>query len=266
MRVVCPQCGLAVSVAIEAPVMVACPRAACRHLFVATPAGTIVKAEARETPFLCASTGTEFFVVFGRVTRKERFTVRKIHTERGWLERTRAAERARLSAPPATTNTQLPVPIGGRALAVAALPEKRGGFLAALGGAIAGAGAPAGEPEATWRPLAPDELVRHTTGESTTDVGFDLTEFELADWRCAHCPAPHANFVLCGRCRRYVCLGRGSLKGADWYFQCTTACGESGMVSPTLTHLSARGFDVAGMAGRRDAGLITHAGPLRLGR
>lgn len=265
MRVTCPHCALSVNVPTEAPVMVACPRATCRHVFLATPAGTIIRAQAREAPFLCATTGAEFFVVFARLSKDERFAVKKIHTERGWLERTRAAERAKLIASQ-NGGTQLPVPLGGRALAVPALPEKRSGFLAALGGALAGSGTPGGELEATWRPMPPEELVRHTLGEPAADAGFDLAEFDCTDWRCAHCPAPHQTFVRCGKCRRYVCLGKSTLKGADWLFHCATACGDSGLTTPTLDRLSARGFDVAGVAARRDTGYLPHTGPLRLGR
>ena len=234
MIVTCPRCAAPASITATQPVLVTCPRARCSSQFVAVPSGSsgLIEAELREIAFRCAVTARRFFIVFGRLSKSELFTVRKIHDEQGWLKRALAARRERTTeALNRLTESVAPPPslrsiVGQVLLGERKATERTGTALVTVN---ADAAREERLPQAGWQRLSAEEIVRHLAPAVRDDAPFNTAEFDFAGFRCFHCATPpRALFVQCTGCRELVCFGRGDY--AKWFHRCTAACGSEGPV------------------------------------
>lgn len=241
MIVSCPRCAASASITATTPVLVTCPRAACNRQFVAVPGGSsaIVEAELREIAFRCALTAKRYFIVFGRLSKSELYSVRKIHAEDGWLKRALTERRQRttqaldqhlatpLEPPPSVLS------LVGQVL----LGDRKTSGQGRTGTALVVVGEPATRearlPEAGWKRLTAEEIVARLAPEVRDGAPFNTAEFDFSDFRCLHCASPPAAlFVQCTCCRELVCFGRGDYArtARSMFHRCTTACGSSGPV------------------------------------
>lgn len=241
MIVTCPRCAVSASISATVPVLVTCPRAACGLAFVAVPGGggALIEAELREIAFRCAVTAKRYFIVFGRLAKTERYSVRKIHGQEGWLKRALAARHDRAAA---VLDQQMASPLAappsvlllvGQALLGARKNEATRATGTALVVVADTDPREARLPTAGWQRLSAEEIVRRLAPAARDDAPFNTAEFDFADFRCLHCASPpKALFVRCERCRELVCMGRGDVRSdghADVH-RCTAACGSSGPV------------------------------------
>ena len=234
MIVTCPRCSMSSSITTTKPVLVTCPRAACANQFVATPAGSgaIVEAELREIAFRCARNARRFFVVFGRLSKDELYSVRKIHDEEGWLRRALAERRKRSSdALEKQMATPLAPPPGLLSLIGQVLVGDRKSVQGRTGTALVAVGDEAMReralPQAGWQSLSAEEIIARTTPAVHDDAPFNTAEFDFDGFYCLHCASQSEGlFVRCSLCHELVCYGRGDRAGH--FHRCTVACGHSG--------------------------------------
>lgn len=234
MITTCPRCAASATITATQPVLVTCPRASCGSTFVAVPGGSagLIEAELREIAFRCAATARPYFIVFGRLSKSELFTIRKIHDEKGWLKGALAVRRDRTSEalrqlpatdapPPSVLSLVGQVLLGDR--------KEKG----RTGTALVAVGQDAMReqrlPEAGWQRLSAEEIVARLAPAVRDDAPFNTAEFEFDGFRCCHCASPpHALFVQCTCCHELVCFGRGDAR--TMFHRCTTACGSEGPV------------------------------------
>jgi hypothetical protein len=260
MIVTCPRCANNASITASTPVLVTCPRAGCASQFVAMPAGSgaIVEAELREIAFRCARTARRFFVVFGRLSKSELFSIRKIHDQEGWLKRALTERRQRtsdaldqqlsttLEPPPSLLSLLGQVLIGDR---VQAGQRRTGTALVAVGDDVA---REQQLPRAGWQRLSAEEIIARTTPAVRDDAPFNTAEFDFDGFSCFHCASQSEGlFVLCNRCRELVCYGRGDHAGH--FHRCTVACGASGRTEQRHFGMKGDRHSLPVSQGQRDA-------------
>ena len=221
MIVTCPRCAASTSITAAEPVLVTC---LCSCRFVAGPLGdgTLVDVELREIAFRCAVTAQRFFIVFGRLSQHERFSIALIHGEPGRLGRALAHQDAELPLP------QRPVVAAATAPPADRSPPRPG----RSGTAVVAATGPRAQPPhlAGWLGRAAEVIVAWLA-PGVDDGPFNTAEFDYAGFRCLYCASPPAAlFARCYKCREPVCFGRGDVgpAGQPRLHRCTTVCGATG--------------------------------------